>query len=33
MGTIRVKPVQNNNSYSNAYGKWYMTPHLNATLA
>ena len=33
MGTIRVKPVQNNNSYSNAYGKWYMTPHLNATLS
>lgn len=33
MGTIRVKPVQNKNTYSNAYGKWYMTPHLNGALS
>ena len=33
MGTIRVKPIQNNNSYSQAYGKWYMIPHLNNALS
>ena len=32
MGTLRVKPVKNNNQYSTSFGKWYMTPHPNPTL-
>ena len=32
MGTMRVKPVQNNNAYSSAYGKWYMQAFYDVTL-
>jgi len=33
MGTIRVKPVQNNNPYTSAYGKWFMQVLLNVALS
>ena len=32
MGNLRVTPYQNNNSHSDAYGKWYMRAFYNQTL-
>ncbi|MBQ8064239.1 MAG: HU family DNA-binding protein [Prevotella sp.] len=32
MGILKVKPVQNTNSKSPSYRKWYMRAHMNSTI-